>query len=290
MLARLLLGTAHEREFLATEPFAGLGAWTDAGDVTTEHLHLGYRPTLVALETAAETVVLHVGEIAPVRNAVASLTLQRRAAIGSAGIFEATRGTGEVLGLRGALAHRLLELRHPPRVGEDRLSPAEAARNRALYAVPRAVDLATVALGDRANRFPLDLHGAIGETWLVSLRRGARSLEQVLEARRVLVAAMPASHAREVYALGPGHRSEPREIDAGEARSPGGVPVPAGALGWWELAIEGTALAVGEHVVLHGRAVAAASLAEGARRLHHVHRDVVTRLGRAGTSVPIVER
>jgi hypothetical protein len=183
-----------------------------------------------------------------------------------------------------------LEWRHPPRAGETRLTAGESQRNRALYAIPRAVDLCTVVIGDGCNRFPVDLHGAIGDAWFLSLRRGTRSLAQVLEARRALVAAMPAEAAAEVYALGPSHRAEPRAIDPSEPRSAGGIPVPTGALGWWEIVIGGVALELGEHVVLHGRELASRAIPPRACRLHHVHRDLVTRVERAGGSVPIVGR
>lgn len=270
---RVLFGLPMGREFACCGPGVGDQAAIDAGgvlvDVTQRHLFLGYFPTLVLLPCRADEVVLTIGAQprgdgewrghVSDRQASGRMLCRHELDLGGFGLYRGVDSENRRPS-REQIGQRLADRRDPPHVGDQGIDPQSAFRMRLLYRVPRAVDVLTVPTAKGINRFPVDLHGVVGDVAYLSLRVGARSSAQLLKANQAILAAMPLEHAESVYALGPNHVR-----DGG----PGAYTPPDEALGVWELSGIEQVFSAGAHELFRMRARVVRPIIQPERRLFH---------------------
>lgn len=164
-------------------------------------------------------------------------------------LFRALRSTNHCLP-RWVVWRRYLEFaRHQRRVAKGPSPPEIQMSTRELFALstfyicPRPVVLVSVADGNAANIFPMDLIGPIdGRHFSLALHSTSTAVPLMEHSRKVALSSVPAEQISIAYALGKNHKKTDfhwNQASFNLTTSPGfGLPVPDFALRVRELEIE----------------------------------------------------
>jgi hypothetical protein len=219
-------------------------------EVTKTHAFVGYNPVVIALpahqideatddiQMVFTSALLHAGELPAKKEIVASLGL-KRIRIFSEGapaihFFEAVNGEHRFL---SAFHQEIISLHNhwfQQTAGNVFLGRNLYRQVQVAYSIPRQLCLITVAPGGGVNLFPTDLHGPIGNYYVISLRHAGKACEQVCAAETIRLSGVTPDSYKEVYRLGKNHMQPPKDSSAFSFRSvdfdDSGLPVPEHAV------------------------------------------------------------
>ncbi len=252
-----------------------------------QHLFLGYKPLLIGVNSnsiqEASTALGKVNQIGLhflyKNQELGRLQLER---VGirefedvTLGIFKGISAHHNLLPWWCRLMVNWYESRKQKAAGNIDLDTALYSQVRLAYALPRKISLISLVQSGQHNLFPTDLHGEVSDDIYVgSLRLAGDACKQVDEIGKILLADMPLSSYKEVYALGKNHMQNPRgrenfaflKEDSEHLK----IAVPQGACNYRELE-KIDALDVGLHRLQFYRVINSVQLQEPDQTLAHIH-------------------
>lgn len=261
-------------------------------DVTNTHLFIGYRPLIVALvfveklnplayEDTINLTFVYDSPSPPLNTngeCVAKLAVSRietRALDDCTVVFyEGVHGTHRFLSRFHQFVNSQRERLRRDTPGNVSLLGNLHDQVRIAYSIPRIIALITVSDNGHMNMFPTDLHGPCGSKFYVSsLRHGGKACQQLESMRKLVLAFMPVTEFRMVYALGKNHMRDMQDLSLFqtflEKSSVLQLPVPASALRYKELEVLDS-FDRGIHRVYVYRVVGEKHLKDG-NTLAHIH-------------------
>lgn len=156
----------------------------------------------------------------------------------------------------------------------------DAAGNIANYGVaysyPRNVVLVSFRKDDYFNIFPMDFQGRMPGTnrCLFGLRKTNKTLDKIVEQKRIAVCEVPATKKDIIYQLGKHHGSAPPSIDAlpfscgpSERFS---FPIPIFAMAYTEVELDDFHT-IGSHMLMVGNIVNHVAISSPDKQLYHIH-------------------
>jgi flavin reductase (DIM6/NTAB) family NADH-FMN oxidoreductase RutF len=231
-------------------------------DVTAKHVFLGYKPTLIALDSMLENFIdedeiclnfinAHFEEntlwkgFQTDKNCIARLLLKKIKFFGKNNRFVLYQGVYGVHNFLSTFHQQINNLREKRRKQSETnvgLPGNQYDQVRIAYSVARVISLITVGNTEIINMFPTDLHGTIGENYYVSsLRIGGKANEQVEGHRKLVLSSMPVTQYQAVYALGKNHVKDMQSVAQfrlhNSMSKTFGIPFPADALHYYELSL-----------------------------------------------------
>ncbi|HUR10289.1 MAG TPA: hypothetical protein VM012_02900 [Flavitalea sp.] len=161
------------------------------------------------------------------------------------------------------------------------------------YSYPRIISLISLKHATGFNLFPTDLHGQIGDTYVVSLRTGGKAAEQVERSKFLAISEVNTHHGKHVYELGKNHMQDPKsfkEFSFSQRTSQVlQIPLPEGAVSYRELQLTDS-FRYGIHCVMLFIILNREILESGIHRLAHVHTSYATWRHRNGMVNNIIDR
>jgi hypothetical protein len=143
------------------------------------------------------------------------------------------------------------------------------------YALPRNISLIVLKNGELYNVFPTDLHGSLDDsTYIISLRKGGKALEQVQELGKLLIAEIEASTCSLVFSLGKNHM-KPMDSKSlfplSEQESTAFAwPIPTHCTKWKELVLS-QSIPAGIHQLLIFKIMEKSPALDTGQSLYHIH-------------------
>lgn len=261
-------------------------------DVSTEHLFIGYKPVVIAMQNIPDCAYncwllftnkdLNAGSRVMPGDIIASLALRyegRFTETGSIAYFVAIKGRHFFLNTLNKWAMALSNRLYNDRPGNVFLPGNLYEQVHIAYAIPRKICLVTVAGKAGFNLFPTDLHGAIGDYYIISLRKEGKACAQVQAAGKVLLCDVQLDAHKQVYALGKNHMQECKDSVAFPFSSPisplYNLPVPTFAIAVKELTLL-EHCDIGIHRLLLFKIDSSRKLNEGNDTLSHIHNTYAT--------------
>ena len=299
LLRKILLGVTLPQEYLCVS----LGEFKDKlkvyiqdknseteVDITSHHLFIGYNPLVIAIDkkyftknnlSSEQHIVLsfrstHNREIASLK-----LKLVREVSSDSMKcmIFEGVYGAHLFNNIMQKKISSLYHNRHKNKQDNTFLSGNLYEQVKIAYSVPRKIYLAVVGSKSLYNIFPTDLSGAIGENnFIMSLRDGGKSNEQISTLEKCLVATMNVEYFNDVYRAGKNHMKELSPENTFEIKLTNEIstfydlPIPMGTIKYLELQII-ESFKIGIHIIYFLRIINSMTLSKSDSVLAHLHRD-----------------
>jgi flavin reductase (DIM6/NTAB) family NADH-FMN oxidoreductase RutF len=265
-------------------------------DITGLHLFVGYSPLIIALssltvpgadsstiEIAFSDRPLQQNEELGRKEAIAHLSLIK--------IHESKQGNDLIFfyeGVRGShhfvsnFHQWVIELNNQlynKKEGNVFLKNNLYKQVQIAYSIPRKICLVTVGENDRFNLFPTDLHGRIGHTYVISLRKDGKACKQVESVKRIVLSDINTSAYKNVYALGKNHMQPLKEKSLFEWNAACSknfnLPLPKDVLCYKELQLEQSFLH-GIHKLLQFRIVSEEKISQELATLSHIHNCYAT--------------
>lgn len=226
-------------------------------NVSSSHLFIGYKPLIIAIPAAdvnfAEDIELVFsdkenaeGTTIEKANRIASLVLNQvhkvKAGDTYIGYYEGVNGQHHFL---NSIHKYIYDLQY--RLYSDRNTNIYLDANlndqvHIAYALPRKICLITVQDNKLYNLFPTDLHGQVGDYYIISLRKDGKACRQVESRGEILLSDIDVNYYKQVYALGKNHMKEFREKAEFNFTSHNSkifnLPLPDGAIGYKELRLQ----------------------------------------------------
>ena len=261
-------------------------------EVTREHLFVGYAPLIIVLpvlETMPPTAAISLAfypDDQPIGSRITSPPLATldlgplsSPASHTYQFFEGLRGHHHFLPLLNRWIIRTANQLYKHQPGNVFLQGNLYEQVQVAYSVPRIISLITVQHDQFCNVFPTDLHGEIGDEYIISLRTNGKALEQVMQSKKIVVAEINALTYKKVYAQGKNHMraTQPRETFEYEAEKSSVLQfdLPKGTVNYRELQLSNS-FAHGIHTILLFRILNKRTIRKGISRLSHVHNAYAT--------------
>lgn len=162
------------------------------------------------------------------------------------------------------------------RLRQKRSDAGNTSKFCVAYSYPRKVILISFRKDDYFNIFPMDFQGHIPETnqYLFGLRKTNRTLDQIVEQKRIVVCEVPASKKEIIYQLGKHHSMAPPSFDALSFDCPLSetffFPVPDFTWAYAEIELH-QFQSLGSHMLMIGNIVNHANKSAPDQQLHHIH-------------------
>jgi hypothetical protein len=265
-----------------------------AEDITAHHLFVGYNPLVFALPAKIPVAENHIeiafthalclpNESLVKKEAIARLRLRKIHEFAASGtpitLFEGTHGSHRFLSRFHQQVIALQNRLYNRKKGNVFLSNDLYRQVQIAYAIPRKICVITVGKENLFNLFPTDLHGKLGDRYIISLRQGGQACAQVEASRRLVISDMPAASYKRIYSLGKNHMQplknrENFEFEAGS--SPRfNLPLPSGFLSCKELELADS-FTHGIHKIFLFRIISETDPDEKPATLSHVHNAYAT--------------
>ena len=147
------------------------------------------------------------------------------------------------------------------------------------YSLPRKVSVISLFEIDLVNIFPVDINGEAGTNeFLISLRAGSKSTNQVKKIGRVVLCVMESSRCSEVYKMGKNHMKDMLSIKnfsiENERSELFNNPLPLGTIQYSELE-RIDSFEYGIHEIHLMKILNSKTLKENRPTLAHIHRDIL---------------
>jgi len=228
-------------------------------DITEQHVFAGYSPLIFAFAATVSPALssptislgfsqetLKPNDVFKEKDAIAGLSLSKFHELNAGGcliyFFEGVKGTHRFIPGFSQAVGELNNRLYKQKAGNVFLPGNLLKQVQIAYSIPRKICLATVGKDNLYNLFPTDLHGQVGDLYLISLRHEGKACMQVESSRRVVLSDMKVTSYKHVYSLGKNHMlplKERSEFDWEAASSEGfGWPLPIGVTSYKELKLE----------------------------------------------------
>ncbi len=265
-------------------------------DISKLHCFVGYSPLLFAIPASAldnahnENIQLaftqrtfHPNETLRPSDALATLILAKIASAvagqESINYYEGRSGTHRFVSRFHQYIIQLNNRLYHKKPGNVFLAGNLYKQVQIAYAIPRNISLITVGRENRFNLFPTDLHGAVNDHYIISLRHRGKACQQVMENEKLVVTQVNSSFYKTVYALGKNHMQSLKsneEFPFGEDVSPRfGLPIPEQALLSRELQLEDSFIR-GIHRIMLFKIVSRQQFSQNPATLSHIHNVYAT--------------
>lgn len=260
-------------------------------DVSEEHLFIGYKPLIIALPFVNNNNIRLVFsrsiifEKAKINNneILASLFLKQIQQVGTRDgnicYYECIHGSHRFVNTFHQWISALNNKLFSNKAGNIYLEGNLLKQVQIAYAVPRKICLITTGEDRKYNLFPTDLHGRMGEHYIISLRTDGKACDQVVSTGKIVLSDIDAAYYKEVYALGKNHMKEQQSEEHfafnGKYSENYHLPLPAYATSYKELELV-SSVSHGIHKLLLFRIVNAKNLSDTGNTLVHIHNVYAT--------------
>jgi hypothetical protein len=280
-LKKNLLGSFFPKEYLCMEQrmYSGVQVICDGKDITDGHVFAGYKPCIWVLKEEPGAPVQLRQTVKGESVLLGEMTFRDAGPV-SASLPGYRFGVGDdVKSYLKNGVQRLASQWYSAWKSDPKdllyLDPDTYDQVRLSYSVPRKVSAGITGENGLYNAFPTDLHGAPENGfYIVSLRENGLANAQVNQFRKLMVADLPATSYKEIYAMGKRHMLPPVPPEqipllGNEKSRVFGMPLPARYNGYKELSLIETH-AIGVHR-LHVFRIEHEEKIAAADTLVHVH-------------------